>query len=96
MEQHNGQLILENSKETVVTLNIHIKRSALRGVVQPITDNIHNSTFYMGDQSRNSKLHFGMGLYITNSIMEQHNGQLILENPVPSSVTEISTKPLLL
>ena len=36
--------------------------------------------FYMGDQSRNSKLHFGIGLYITNSIMEQHNGQLILEN----------------
>ena len=36
--------------------------------------------FYMGDQSRNSKLHFGMGLYITNSIMEQHNGQLVLEN----------------
>ena len=35
--------------------------------------------FYMGDQSRNSKLHFGMGLYITNSIMAQHNGQLILE-----------------
>ena len=36
--------------------------------------------FFMDDQSRNSKLHFGMGLYITNSIMEQHNGQLILEN----------------
>ena len=26
--------------------------------------------FYMGDQSRNSKLHFGMGLYITNSIFQ--------------------------
>lgn len=36
--------------------------------------------FFMDDQSRNSKLHFGMGLYITNSIMEQHNGKLILEN----------------
>ena len=36
--------------------------------------------FFMDDQSRNSKLHFGMGLYITNSIMEQHNGQLVLEN----------------
>lgn len=36
--------------------------------------------FFMDDQSRNSKLHFGMGLYITNSIIEQHNGQLVLEN----------------
>ena len=36
--------------------------------------------FYMDDQSRNSKFHFGMGLYITSSIMKQHNGQLILEN----------------
>ena len=36
--------------------------------------------FFMDDQSRNSKLHFGMVLYITNSIMEQHNGQLVLEN----------------
>ncbi len=36
--------------------------------------------FFMGDQSRNSKLHFGMGLYTAKSIMEQHNGELILEN----------------
>ncbi|MCI8738391.1 MAG: HAMP domain-containing histidine kinase, partial [Lachnospiraceae bacterium] len=36
--------------------------------------------FFMDDQSRNSKLHFGMGLYIAKSIMEQHNGELILEN----------------
>ena len=36
--------------------------------------------FFMDDQSRNSKLHFGMGLYITSSIIEQHNGELILGN----------------
>ncbi|MCQ4023256.1 MULTISPECIES: hypothetical protein [unclassified Ruminococcus] len=27
-----------------------------------------------------SNMHFGMGLYITGSIVKQHNGQLILKN----------------
>lgn len=36
--------------------------------------------FFMGDYSRTSNLHFGMGLYITSSVIEQHNGQLILKN----------------
>lgn len=36
--------------------------------------------FFMGDKSRTSNMHFGMGLYITNSIIKQHNGQLILIN----------------
>ena len=53
--------------------------------------------FYMGDQSRNSKLHFGMGLYITNSIMEQHNGQLILENSKETGGAKVTMKlPLLI
>ena len=36
--------------------------------------------FYMADHSRSSNLHFGMGLFITNSIVKQHGGQLILNN----------------
>lgn len=36
--------------------------------------------FFMDDNSRNSKMHFGMGLYIVESILKQHNGKLILEN----------------
>lgn len=36
--------------------------------------------FYMDDRSRNSKMHFGMGLYITHCIIEQHKGRLELGN----------------
>lgn len=36
--------------------------------------------FYMDDQSRGSKLHFGMGLFIVDSILKQHGGKLLLEN----------------
>ena len=38
--------------------------------------------FYMGDNSRTSGTHYGMGLYITNTIIKQHNGQLLLDNSV--------------
>ena len=36
--------------------------------------------FYMADHSRSSELHFGMGLFITTSIVSQHGGKLILSN----------------
>ena len=36
--------------------------------------------FYMADRSRSSNLHFGMGLFITKSIVQQHDGQFILSN----------------
>ena len=36
--------------------------------------------FYMADRSRSSNLHFGMGLFITKSIVQPHGGQLILSN----------------
>lgn len=36
--------------------------------------------FYMDDQSRNSKAHYGIGLYVTDSVAKQHGGRLILDN----------------
>ncbi len=38
--------------------------------------------FYTGDLSRNSKSHYGMGLYIVNNIVQKHNGTLCIENSV--------------
>lgn len=38
------------------------------------------SQFYMGDQSRTSGRHHGMGLYIAESAAKQHGGELTLEN----------------
>lgn len=36
--------------------------------------------FYRGDKSRTSKNHFGMGLFITKSVAEQHEGTLSIAN----------------
>ena len=36
--------------------------------------------FYMDDRSRNSKAHFGIGLFMADLVMKQHEGQLIIDN----------------
>ena len=36
--------------------------------------------FYMGDLSRSSRNHYGMGLTIANNIIAQHNGKLTVRN----------------
>ncbi|WDV45145.1 HAMP domain-containing sensor histidine kinase [Clostridiaceae bacterium M8S5] len=36
--------------------------------------------FYMSDLSRSSSQHYGLGLYIADSIVKKHNGKLIIEN----------------
>ena len=38
------------------------------------------SQFYMEDESRSSNLHYGMGLYIANTIIIKHNGKMSLSN----------------
>ena len=48
--------------------------------------------FYMADRSRSSNLHFGMGLFITKSIVQQHNGQLILSNSEKTGGAQVTIK----
>lgn len=36
--------------------------------------------FFMEDESRSLRMHSGMGLYIADTIIKQHKGQLLLEN----------------
>ncbi len=36
--------------------------------------------FFMDDDSRSSKTHYGIGLYVAASIAEKHKGKLLLEN----------------
>lgn len=48
--------------------------------------------FYMDDSSRNSKSHFGIGLYVTDTIVKQHGGQLVLEDPKNISGAKVSIK----
>lgn len=45
--------------------------------------------FFMGEKSRTSKMHFGMGLYITNSIVKQHYGQLIMQNSAKTKGAQV-------
>ncbi|MCR2023588.1 ATP-binding protein, partial [Blautia pseudococcoides] len=48
--------------------------------------------FFMDDHSRSSRMHFGMGLYITESIMKQHGGCLVLENSLQTHGAKVSMK----
>ena len=36
--------------------------------------------FFMDDDNRSSKSHYGIGLYVAASIAQKHNGKIILEN----------------
>ncbi len=48
--------------------------------------------FYMGDLSRSSKMHYGMGLYIADMIIKQHDGALILGNSKETQGAEVIIK----
>ena len=46
----------------------------------------------MGDKSRSSKQHYGMGLYIANTIVIQHKGTLTLGNSRKTGGAEVVIK----
>lgn len=48
--------------------------------------------FYTGDESRTSKTHYGMGLYIANSIVKQHGGELHIENSPITGGAQVEIK----
>lgn len=48
--------------------------------------------FFMGDKSRTSNMHFGMGLYITSNIIKQHGGQLVLSNSKKTGGAQVIIK----
>ena len=48
--------------------------------------------FYMDDQSRNAKSHYGIGLYVANSIITQHRGQLLLSNSEKGGGAQVTVR----
>lgn len=46
--------------------------------------------FFMDDDSRNSKSHYGIGLYVAASIAKKHGGKIILENSVVASGAKVT------
>jgi two-component system, OmpR family, lantibiotic biosynthesis sensor histidine kinase NisK/SpaK len=46
--------------------------------------------FYMDDRSRNSKSHFGIGLFVADSVAKQHGGRLILENDMNTQGAKVT------
>ncbi len=46
--------------------------------------------FFMDDDSRNSKSHYGIGLYVAASIAKKHNGNIILENSAASGGAKVT------
>lgn len=48
--------------------------------------------FYMDEQSRHSKSHYGIGLYVADSIIAKHGGQLILSNSEKTGGAQVIIK----
>lgn len=73
----NGNILFKVD-ETEGKINISIEDSG-RGFTEEELS-LATQKFYRGDKSRNSKNHYGMGLYIAKRMIEKHNGTMKLEN----------------
>ena len=73
----NGDLIF--SIETINRKVRFIVEDSGRGFTKEEMDSA-TEQFYRGDKSRNSKNHYGIGLYIAKSFAKQHGGNIYLSN----------------
>ena len=48
--------------------------------------------FFMDDDSRNTKSHYGIGLYVAASIVKKHNGKIILENSAATGGAKVTIR----
>lgn len=48
--------------------------------------------FFMDDDSRNSKSHYGIGLYVAASIAKKHNGNIVLENSADAGGAKVTIR----
>ena len=70
-----------------ITLDVSLHEKMLSFVITDTgkgfsTEALNHGTeqFFMEDESRNSKSHYGIGLYVAASVAQKHGGQLVLEN----------------
>ena len=71
---------------------LHISITDEGGGFTPETLHHAQEQFFMGDKSRTSNMHFGMGLYITSSIIKQHGGQFVLSNSKKTGGAQVTIK----
>lgn len=74
-------------KGGTVTCRVHEKENNLFVVITDTGNGFSDKAlksatepFFMDDSSRNSKSHFGIGLFVAHSTCQKHGGDLILEN----------------
>lgn len=76
-----------SDKNGIVTVEIEVKNNYIQFCITDSGMGFSDcdkeqafNQFYMGDSSRNNKNHYGLGLYITQTIVKLHNGKLIISN----------------
>jgi signal transduction histidine kinase len=70
-----------------ILFNVYTNNKSIRFIIEDsgrgfTLEELNYATeqFFQGDKSRNSKNHYGMGLYIAKEFLRKHNGTITLEN----------------